>query len=900
MKKSSLYIILASVILLLGAGATLHLYIKKKVAEFSNISIEFEDINSVLDRDDGDAIANNKQVSEEWYKSVKAYIPFTEINAFDEESMDWTTFFDGYASTGVLVFDANNDGLNDVYLCHNNNTWARPTNDKAVLQSNPVVNGNGLYLNRGNDHNGNPIYKQVKDLSDQNDSYIKEELLIENLFYPRQEPNEKTGKGRISSTAIAADLNNDGRLDLVVGSLLPGMLWSDPKTQRVLGQFVRPVGREAVNSKIPLSAMGIHFLKDYKAINDMDRVRTTSRGDEPIGANSVFLNMGDKDNDGLPEWKDISRESGLEGKRCTQSLLAMDVDLDGDLDIFESNIMDEDYWPGGATALAGACNQLYINQLAETGKLSFTEKAAEMNVDGMYDEDNEIPDYYKLHNFKWLPKPYSVALHSFQSYKPDFLEINGSKSESAEISWASVVQDVNEDGYPDIWVANDLGFLRLYLNEKGKNFIQAKHARSQQSGYWMSLSPADFNGDLKEDLFAGNMGGASMNLSIPAPDPYSLFEPVITTATLTQQIFGNHHNSMHALIDGSDYTHEMKNRVKHSEILPPDASLHNNVRDFIAGGVGTDYDPTSLDPYEFTWGSTILDVQNDGKQDLYWVGCLYGRGGGIFPIMGTGPGRLLVNTTTQKDQLQFADLTAEHHLFNIQELQYDKLTTKGYIYRNSPKQNWGKRSTVYSYDLSSWGFQGPEIIERITNRDMIQASENGRAAIASDLNGDGYSDIIVRNKGGYDSRSSNAQNLKAIINGHPEVIPAHDPNFPSPTNFEAGSTRLFMNNYSDNNWIKVKLIDDSPDTFNRDAIGAKIILNDRYIANIRSGSGGFISNSFVETLFGLGHDSAKKIEVHWPDKERSSDEFQLTDLKNGTLTITRSKSKVMWKAKSDL
>lgn len=310
----------------------------------------------------------------------------------------------------------------------------------------------------------------------------------------------------------------------------------------------------------------------------------------------------------------------------------------------------------------------------------------------------------------------------------------------------------------------------------------------------MSFSPADFNGDLKEDLFAGSVGGTSMNAAFSPPDPSSLFNPTIFSSVVSRQFFTGRHRSMHAFIDGADFTNEMKNKIRHSDVLPPDASIPNNVRKFGLKNTHVPFDIAGIDPYEFTRGTTTPDVQNDGKEDLCRIGCIFRRGGNIFPIIGTGPGRLLINKTEPgADELAFADLTAEYRLFNINELKYDRLKEEGYIYRKAPRQNWRKKSMLYSHDVSVWGFQGPELAEQITNQDMIQAAEKGRGVIAADLNGDGFLDIVVRNTGGYDSRSSNAKNLKARVDGQVVVIPSHDPNYPAPTDYEPGSTRMFIN-----------------------------------------------------------------------------------------------------------
>ncbi len=824
---------------------------------------------------------------------------FKEIEAFDDDAKCWGTFAGQYGSCGLLLFDANGDDRIDAYFLNPGENWNIPTDENGVLLDEPRLQYNALYFNMGNNEDNEPIYKELDELAKSNSTYIKEELLVENYLFPRESLSDSRDRvGRNAQTAISADLNADGLPDIIVGNGLEGMVWSSPETQRILGQFVRPVGRQANNVKVPMRSQGLGFIKDYVPRNNTHDKRKSSRGEEYVGTNTVFLNMGDKDNDGLPEWKDVTEELGIGGQRNTFSLLAADFDLDGDLDLFEGNAMDEDYWPGGSRQISGGANQFYVNQLVETGELKFIQKAEEMDVDGVYDEDNPMPNYYRLKKWPILPKEYSMAFMNFEPYNPDWLTINGQESEHGQISWASVTQDVNHDGYPDIWVGNDLGWLRLYINDKGKGFVAPeKYARSDKTGYWMSFAPADYNLDGTEDLFAGNLGGSSMNFAFSYPDANMILNPVMTVGTMAQQYFADRHRAMHAIVDGRDFKNELKTKVKHSDVLPPDASVKNNVRPFIPGGKKVPYDINSLDPYEFSWGSTAIDVQNDGRPDLYWIGCLYGRGGGIFPIMGTGPGRLLVNATEKGEDINFVDLTAEYNVFNIHELKYDKLESEGYIYRDSPTKNWGKRSMVYSYDADVWGLQGPDVIQKVSNRSMIQLAEEGRAAVSADLNNDGYEDIVVRNLGGYDTRRSNGKNLKAKIDGKVRVLPAHDANFPTPTNFDPGASRVFLNTHSGSNYIKVVLVDNTEDSFNKKAVGAKVSINKNKLKVLRAGGGGFLSNYDGPMHFGLNEDVAESVTVVWPDKEQTTEVYSLDGLANGVLIIEKNKG-TKWKKAS--
>ncbi len=830
--------------------------------------------------------AASSPAADEGFDHVGKIAPFEEVDAFDDDAKHWSNIFSNY-SAGVLIFDANGDGRPDVYFLQDGQNWTRPTDEKGVLMDKPRGKHSVLYLNQGNDEAGNPIFAQVGRLS-QNSTYVKEELLVENFLFPRQSTSDSIDRdGRISVVAVAADLNNDELPDLIIGSGLPGMFFSHPETQQFLPEFVSPIGRESKKSNLPLTAQGMHLIQ-YEPRENREDMYESARGREYMGANTLLLNLGDRDGDGIPEWRDASRQAGIEGQRNTTSISVADIDLDGDLDFYVGNSMDPDYWPGGSRKWAGGVNELYINQLAETGQFRFVERAGQMDVDGVYDERNPMPAYHRLMEIPFLPVEYSFLFMKFVKYQPEYLKIGDYETERGQISWVTALQDANDDGYPDIWVGNDLGYLRLYINEEGKCFHLGDHARRDTSGNWMSLSFADFNGDLKEDFFAGNLGGAVMSISFSIPDPHALFDPVIGDAAVVQHFVGTQHNAYHAIIDGADVRREFDIKVQHSRLLPPDASLPGNIREVSpVGEVTQPLKRDSLDPYEFSWGSASFDVQNDGLMDFYYVGCLYGRGGGLFPVAGVGPGRLLVNVTEKPEQLRLVDLTGEYNVFNIHELQYDKLGSEGYIYRKSPLQNWGKRDMVYSYDRSSWALNGPLIQEKVVNHDMIQTSENGRAVIAADLNLDGFSDLLVRNVGGYDSRSSKATNLYVKIDGKVRVLPAHSYHYPSMTNYEPGTSRLFMNSHRENNWIRVRLIDDSPATFNRDAIGARIVVNDKLMSVKRAGEGGLVANKLEDPLIGLGKAEATSIEVTWPDRQRTRTRLDLPNLSNGTLTISK-------------
>ena len=231
-------------------------------------------------------------------------------------------------------------------------------------------------------------------------------------------------------------------------------------------------------------------------------------------------------------------------------------------------------------------------QFAHPPEGSFTSAAAaDFDRDGFLDLYFCVYSYYQGLDKYHVPVPYYDAENGppnflFRNHRDgtfrDVTAATGMNQNNHRFSLGCAWGDFNNDGWPDLYVANDFGKKNLYRNNGNGTFTDiAEEAGVLNVGPGMSACWFDYDNDGKPDLYVANMWEAP-GLRVTMQDNFLKHAPADIRAYYRN--------------------HAMGNALFHNE---GDGKFHD--RSLAAG----------VEDGRWSWSSTAFDFDHDGYLDLY-------------------------------------------------------------------------------------------------------------------------------------------------------------------------------------------------------------------------------------------------------------------------------------------
>ncbi|MBK7130307.1 MAG: VCBS repeat-containing protein [Crocinitomicaceae bacterium] len=310
-----------------------------------------------------------------------------------------------------------------------------------------------------------------------------------------------------------------------------------------------------------------------------------------LGYDQLYINLGNM------KFKNITKKAFPQQDHSGwhTAVSFADVNADGWLDIYVCK------HGLGQTEKVNFRNLLYINNRDNT----FTEKAKEYGIDDPgrsmdadfldYDMDGDLDLFVTNHRENlsimdiYNKIPYTELFHSNRLYRNDGDKFTEVTKASGLLSFgfclASSVGDLNNDGWPDIYVASDYDTPDfMFINQQNGKFKNEVRDRVRHtSQYSMGIDIADFNNDLAADLFVLDMSNkdyAKSKTNMGAMNVATFWDNVAK---------GYHHQYMYNMLQlnlGTGYFSEIAQ---------------------LSGIASTDW----------SWAPLVADFDQDGWKDLF-------------------------------------------------------------------------------------------------------------------------------------------------------------------------------------------------------------------------------------------------------------------------------------------
>ena len=281
---------------------------------------------------------------------------------------------------------------------------------------------------------------------------------------------------------------------------------------------------------------------------------------------------------------DISAEAGVDWHEPTHSALFVDLDNDDDQDLLVATtaallVMEND-----------GHGHFSLRRTLAAARDAYTLAAADYDLDG--DLDLFACVYLAKARRRQIlaaPIPFhdarnggrNVLLRNDGFWRlVDVTRQSGLEPEATRRSFSAAWEDFDNDGDPDLYVANDYGRNNLFRNDGGRFTDIADLAAVQDQSFGMSASWGDFDRDGWMDLYVSNMFSAAGNRIVHQQQ----FKP--------------------------DEQDELRHKFQY---MARGNSLFRNRQ-------GRRFDDVSLQAEVnvgyWAWGSRFVDLNNDGQHDL--------------------------------------------------------------------------------------------------------------------------------------------------------------------------------------------------------------------------------------------------------------------------------------------
>lgn len=316
--------------------------------------------------------------------------------------------------------------------------------------------------------------------------------------------------------------------------------------------------------------------------------------------NKLYLNKGNM------QFEDITAEAGVQGRPgpWKTGVTMVDINGDGKMDIFLCY--------SGKLSGAKRVPQLFINLGNDkNGIPHFKDEASQYGLTDSsystqayffdYDRDGDLDLLLLNHNPKRLSDLNEASIHSLINQEDDqsgirlyrndnnhFVDVtkqSGLLNSTLNYSLSAGIADLNNDGWPDIYISNDyLVPDYLYINNHNGTFTnELQQQIGHTSEFSMGNSIADINNDGLPDIFTLDMLPEDNHRQklLTAPNNYQLFNVILKSGFYYQYM-----RNMLQLNNGNGTFSEIGQ---------------------LAGISNTDW----------SWSPLFADYNNDGWKDLF-------------------------------------------------------------------------------------------------------------------------------------------------------------------------------------------------------------------------------------------------------------------------------------------